>query len=212
VVPGGWSIANEMNFYFLFPFLLKNLRRYIWIISIVSFLYFISLIFLPSIFGNFPSYLIKNYFYLFLPNQFNVFVFGMLAAYWIEESSFKAKDFICLIVYLLFVLTSCIYFNDFNHVKTILVGIFFSCIIYLFIKFKIFNLELISTIGQMTYSSYLLHFGILILLSKFFTEYLNYYSAFLLVSMLTFYSASILKPYTEDIWVGFANKMFQKKL
>jgi exopolysaccharide production protein ExoZ len=98
VVPGGWSIAVEMQFYLLFPLIISIFRRP------NGALLCCALIALVNVAGQFvadrylipwmtavlpPSqaYLINGFFYCWLPRQLICFGFGILLYDWVERKS-----------------------------------------------------------------------------------------------------------------------------
>jgi exopolysaccharide production protein ExoZ len=98
VVPGGWSIAVEMQFYLLFPLIIAVFRRPNGAILCCA------LIALVSVAGQFvadrylvpwmtalrpPSqaYLANGFFYCWLPRQLICFGFGILLYDWVERRS-----------------------------------------------------------------------------------------------------------------------------
>lgn len=84
VVPGSWTIANEMTFYAIFPVLIFLLRSW-WaaliaaVLSIwaATWLYPQALAFLPQVFPEEDKPLLANYATLWFPNQLPVFLIGM---------------------------------------------------------------------------------------------------------------------------------------
>jgi peptidoglycan/LPS O-acetylase OafA/YrhL len=82
VVPGGWSIAVEMSFYIILPFLLPQIKSiktcsFCFVISIV--LSGLNLLLVPRIFSYPESqqYLLKNFYYLNFFGQLPVFILGV---------------------------------------------------------------------------------------------------------------------------------------
>src|SRR5579862_8148032 len=80
VVEGGWTIANEMIFYAIFPLLVVALRS--WIIALIAliasiffaqWLYPVAIAVLPRLFSSQSIDLVHNYAFLWLPNQLPAF-------------------------------------------------------------------------------------------------------------------------------------------
>jgi len=95
VVPGGWSIAVEMQFYLLFPLLIYLFRRPSGPVLVYSGIALVSVIgkfvadgyLLPHLAASLPSgqaYLANGFFYCWLPQQLICFGFGILLYDFIE--------------------------------------------------------------------------------------------------------------------------------
>ncbi|SDN91506.1 acyltransferase [Afipia sp. GAS231] len=95
VVPGGWSIAVEMQFYLLFPLLIFLFRRPNGPILVYTGIALISVIgkfaadvyLLPHLAASLPqdqAYLANGFFYCWLPQQLICFGFGILLYDFIE--------------------------------------------------------------------------------------------------------------------------------
>jgi exopolysaccharide production protein ExoZ len=95
VVPGGWSIAVEMQFYLLFPLLIFLFRRPNGPILVYAGIALISVIgkfaadfyLLPHLAASLPqdqAYLANGFFYCWLPRQLICFGFGVLLYDFIE--------------------------------------------------------------------------------------------------------------------------------
>lgn len=211
-VPGGWSISNEANFYLFFPLIRKivDKNRYL-LIVIFSSLYFLSHHFLNDIFSIYPEYLVNNYFYLFLLNQINVFIYGMIVYNNIYNPKYKIKnDLIFYIFYLLLLSTLSYFLKDYNHLITNFIGIIFSLILYFNLKHFKLKYRVIEKIGNVTYTGYIIHFGILMILQKIYDFKFLY--AFPIVILLTVIISLYLKPYTEDYWIKLGRRFLNLKI
>ncbi|TRZ40966.1 acyltransferase family protein, partial [Robertkochia marina] len=209
-IAGGWSIWNEMYFYLIFPlyFLIRDRKGGVFVLSAI--LVLLSFIINTRIFGIVENSVhMMNFDYLNIFTQFICFVFGI-------EMMAKAykKILIIFTTYLLFGFgLKWLFFNDYIGVTDFgasywlaLISILCLAILY-FLKYlssqfekihdhKIFRL--ISTMGQMTYTSYMIHF---VLIDIYFKQLKFDYGLsinFLLISAVTFSLSYFLKPYTEN--------------
>src|SRR5450830_1778034 len=96
VVPGGWSIAVEMSFYFILPFLLPHIKSikscaFFFVISLV--LSGLNLLIVPHIFSYPESqqYLLKNFSFLNFLGKLPVFVIGIFG-YLILREKYPRKQ------------------------------------------------------------------------------------------------------------------------
>lgn len=184
-----WSLEIEIQFYILAPiiFLIFKIKRKIIVIILLS----IVSILWPLLFD------IIGYNYLNLLGYFHYFTFGALLCYVylnIKITSSYLFDFFSLV---LFVLT----FTVFNY-KQLFINYFLGIIIFLIYLFilnskliiKFFRLEIISTIGGMCYSIYLIHSPLTSYLKKFQYNFISFnaYEVDFIVGLLIIFPVVIV--------------------
>ena len=185
LVPGGWSIATEMAFYCIFPFLyilLSTFKLRIFIIfsltiSICSFL--IQLIYIYNIEPILVEKHILNrvvlndgfgFIYALILNQINVFLIGMITFKLLKKNITHVQISFAVLL----MIVSCFILNTSTY-KTGVNGFFFpilSTVSFGIIAVKLSNVDKFNTkisrilirIGQFSFSMYILHFIILDLL------------------------------------------------
>lgn len=175
VVPGGWSIAVEMTFYALFPFVVTKLRSYG-----AFFAFFIaSLVFLKNDYGIssrlffYPenqNYLVGNFAFLNFLGQFPVFLVGMFSYMYIKNGVNKAVFYLvggCLFIALCLEYYSPKITQPFMP-DYVVAGIAFALFaVFLSVNpLKIFVNFASVHLGRLSYSMYLLHFAVLHLFGK----------------------------------------------
>jgi len=179
VVPGGWSIAVEMSFYFILPFLLPHIKS----MKSCSFFLFISIVLsglnmllVPRIFSYPESqqYLLKNFYYLNFLGQLPVFIIGIFC-YLILREKYPLKQIaivggsffaILLLAFLYPVFKLPDYFiadKLFKLPHHFIAGGLFSVFALLLANWPIrlsVN-RITTTLGKLSFSMYLTHFAIL---------------------------------------------------
>lgn len=176
VPPGGWSVAIEMIFYLLIPFLfarIKSLRQAV--------LYFFATLALGIACNWIGAYLMVHYtnldyayhktwyFYFWLPNQLPIFMLGIILFHLLKHPVRISKTGASLIILLscaglLGVFYAIKYFKLEDIVpEHVLVGILFSCIVFAMSQARIGLLENRVTryLGKLSFSMYLWHFFVL---------------------------------------------------
>lgn len=89
VVPGGWSVAVEFTFYFLFPLLAIWVRTPRRALGFLALTIAIALIANPlaraALQDHYPPVAIQNFLYFWPPNQMPVFAMGMLLYFLVHD-------------------------------------------------------------------------------------------------------------------------------
>ena len=194
LVPGGWSIAVEMTFYAVMPFIFSRIKN----INQAFNLFTGSLVFsflLNLLFTHYPlissQTVWADFLYFYFPNQFPVFCLGMIMYFIIiKGQGIKKISRLSFLVFGICVLVPFLFFR-----QTILTVNFFVGVGFLF--FAIFlskrRIPLLVNpvtqyIGIRSFSMYLVHFAVIFWLTQLnFVNYvqnpiLNYVIRFLLVT------------------------------
>lgn len=176
IPPGGWSVAIEMIFYFLIPFLFNKIRS-----LHAAIFWFIGTVFLSIIVNSIAGYLIRNYttldyshekiwyLYFWLPNQLPVFMLGIVLYHLLKRNYAVNKTTGYIIV------TACVasMVTMFYAIRAyqvedlvpehIVVGVFFLLIVFAMSQSQLVLLENKFTryIGKLSFSMYVWHFIVL---------------------------------------------------
>ncbi len=184
VVPGGWSIAVEMSFYLVFPFLIlhiKSLKACCLFLAGSLMLSGINFLMMPYIFSYPESqqYLVKNFSFLNFLGQFPVFVMGILG-YLIFCKKYNDKKiaigggllfciFLLMFLYPVFKLVNVFIVNKLlNAFHHFIAGGLFCAFAILLARWPVKFLvnKVMAMIGVLSFSMYLTHFAILTLFFK----------------------------------------------
>ena len=203
LVPGGWSIAVEMMFYALAPVLftfITNINRAFAIFLISLFLKAGLHLLLVKYQLISSEFLWSQYLYFYFPAQLPVFALGILLYFIVTESEEKnqlaGKLLLLFSVILLFQIATKINLLLPNHllfgIAFLILGVALSRY-----RFPLLVNPLITFIGKISFSMYLIHFAILHWLAYYnFVDFfahgvLNYAARLLLVIGLTAIVSSI---------------------
>ncbi len=221
-VPGGWSIAVEMTFYAILPFLffrIKNLNQaFIFFLGSTLISFFLELIFSKYQLIS-DNELWTNYLFLYFPNQLPVFALGMMFYFMVMESesitSISGKSLLLFSILLLgqLVLGQQVIFR--NH---IFFGMGFLVLGLALSRFRFVLIvnPIIKFIGTISFSMYLVHFAVLNWLTYFnFIDYFNsaignYITRYFIVSILTIAISTVLYKCVELPFQGLSKKIISK--
>jgi peptidoglycan/LPS O-acetylase OafA/YrhL len=217
-IDGGASIWLEIYFYLLFPlyFFLRNTKLNILFFSLACLIFANLIHFRIYDLGTLAE--MKDFDYLNIFSQFICFILGV---------EFMARKFTNIYIFIatytvVGFLIKWIFFREYllvvdygsSYWLAIISAVALTFTIYLkylsnkFVKLNNFFVsKLVAKIGQMTYTSYMVHFIVIDIIRKnslfdFGTE-IN----FIIISLITFLLSHILKPWTENIFDNFGSKL-----
>lgn len=210
LVPGGWSVAVEMVFYVILPFLFlriknKNDALLFFILSII-FKTLLHLLFSKFSFIS-DNRLWQEYLFMYFPSQLPVFALGILLYFCAIDNR---KETVKFSGNLLFFLGSLLCLQLATGVEYIFpeyivwAGVFFIITISLsrYSPIVLIN-PVINYIGKISFSMYLVHFAVLHWLQYFnFTAYfgngtVDYITRFYIVIMFSMLLAALTYNYIE---------------
>ena len=161
VVPGGWSIATEMTFYVIFPFILPFIKRTHYIYLIISiFIYFIFYYILEK-----SIIISKNFeFSIILSNTIGPLIIFYLSLFFLLKKIFnnKKKLFIMVSFFLIYFLSNdnltSLKIINFQMTRLFLLtaGLFIFLIMIKDLKFSN-SKNFIFYLGKYSYSMYIFH-------------------------------------------------------
>jgi peptidoglycan/LPS O-acetylase OafA/YrhL len=199
-----WSIGVEMLFYLLIPVLFKNIKNSNEALKLL-FIYLLFYLPLSFILGKLSiiesQRLWSNFLFLFFPNQFPVFILGIILYFIIAKNDIKFDKLFIFLIVILF----CVGFIK-DKLWIYSISILFCLFILLIWKYNfklIVNIVFIF-IGKISYSIYLTHIFCIGLINTYFRndkiEFQNMnwfalYYIFLLVStiILSFITYQIIE-------------------
>lgn len=220
IVPGGWSVGIEFLFYAIMPILYLIIKTskaalnfYLFSLLVKG----ISMVLVTNIIIGFPKESIDNYIYFSLPNQLSVFSLGIILFFIIKNDNWSLKQFNNISLLLLFgiLMYSFLKMNNIFFEKNDLYNFLFF-IFFLGMsrtKSKILINKFICYIGRISFSLYLVHFGVIYMASKLFYIFnsgigiLDYAFRYFLVCIISIIISSITYFSIEVYFQKIANKL-----
>lgn len=193
IVPGGWSISVEFLFYIVFPFIASRIRNINRAAIALSLSLIAAVLFMDMVKDQFVFFQLDFHQINFL-YQLPVFFIGIFA-YWLTKESYtqiKSRTwFLFIIVLFLFTYLLIPYYLFYT--------IIFCILIFILQKktYKLFCNKWLSKIGRVSFSMYIVHFFLIIIMNNLgigqlipvtnlFTSILNYLLLYILVFSLTY--------------------------
>lgn len=223
VVPGSWSVADEMMFYLMFPLLFAALSRVRFVTAAVVALLSTWLLYRAhqpiyryqqSITD--PAWLSawSTFFYLWLPLQLPCFLFGMCVFKWMDEGHGVkwARELVILSVAAMVWIA---FFPGTPYVGRLAMPVQYGFLFALFAlglshwsPVALVN-PVIGWIGKVSYSAYLIHLAVI---STVPIPAYNYAETFAAVLALTIAASSITYLYVEQPFNRFGRRVAEKLL
>lgn len=222
IVPGGWSIGTEMAFYAIFPILFKIGTYAAKSFVGISFSLFIGIalcFFCLYIFYLNGIYTTKNYFLYFnLINQLPVFLIGMYYYFYREKFLKIWNKHFSIILFLLFTTLSMFLFSkNLNFLFPSIAAISFVFLLEIFRNYEVLNNKLLTRIGQLSYSMYLLHFVFAYYITPFLVnrifignQYISLIFFYLFTIAGTFILAILSEKYIEKPGIQVGKNIIKK--
>jgi peptidoglycan/LPS O-acetylase OafA/YrhL len=222
LVPGGWSIAVEMTFYAILPFLflkIKNLNQafnFFTISVIIRFIFHIALYKLHVIGSELLWYW---YLFFYFPSQLPIFSLGIMMYFIIlEKEKITCISGKSLLIFSLLLLSQLLTGTEIFLPNHILFGIGFLIfgIAISRYKSKIFVNPIITYIGRISFSMYLVHFAVLYWMEKLnfinfvSGEVLNFTIRFFIVILVTAVISTVSYKWIEIPFQNMGRKVIKK--
>ncbi|MDB5117575.1 MAG: cellulose-binding, family [Mucilaginibacter sp.] len=222
VVPGGWSIAVEMTFYAILPFLflrIKNINQaFNFVVISIVIRTLINMLCTAHPLIN-DGTLWNNYLYFYFPNHLPVFALGIMTYFIIcEEGSVHNLSGKTLLLFSSMALLQLGTGHNGLFSDVIYYGLAFSilCIALSKYRFTVIVNPVIKYIGQLSFSMYLVHFAVLKLLEKLnFLDYfnngiLNYACRYIIVVLLSMLISSVFYKLIEVPFQNIGKRIIKK--
>jgi peptidoglycan/LPS O-acetylase OafA/YrhL len=199
VVPGGWSISCEVLFYLICPFLFKIIKSlksaFIFclfsILLGVAFILLSKITLLPLLEESYGNKLAGQFVHRNIISQVGIFSFGILMFFLyrskniMETLSSKKINYLCLLISftLIFVGLSGIFRGASHYVMAAAFTLFALCLAGRDIA--IFDNKLLSFIGRISFSAYLIHFLAIHLAVYFIGDDSNFFAVLICTLAIT---------------------------
>lgn len=171
-VPGGWSTVAEVSFYLVLPVIYKYITDFSKALALFIVSVAVSLIFCILFMDLYPS---SSILYMSFFNQLPVFVLGLILYFGINQRKISVNKW--LIGALIAGTPIYIYFipdeNILDCLKASLILFVFALIICKK-QYKVISNPFFSFVGKISYSMYLIHFGVLYWMSRL--DFVDFFS------------------------------------
>ena len=241
-VPGSWSVSDEFGFYLLFPLLATYIRglrsSLIFLASCLALSLILNSIFLPNFELYYTQSAASQFIYYWLPNQLPVFaigfvVFALIGKLLSNQNTVKIRailsSYTTVIIAASWVLFFSLAYTDASryllvsnlHVPIHIMAstIFAAIIVVMSLGGKtVFNNAPIQLVGRLSFSAYLVHFGVIHVIYDLFPGLLGVHTTgvsgvlhcvvfLLLVFMVTFSISWASYTFIEKPFIGLGKRV-----
>lgn len=223
LVPGGWSIAVEMLFYSLFPFIFKGLKNINSAFLFLNISLAIKILF-QEFFNHYllinEAYIWREFLFYYFPSQLPIFALGFIMYFLINDiNSLKLIQPRAIFVFVLLLFAQIGSTFDFLYFNHIVFGLGFVIFGVLLSSGKLSLLcnPILKFIGKISFSLYVMHFIVIAWLVKFqlidFTNnyLLNFMTRLLMVSIFSIFLSTLTYYFIEIPFQNFGKKIINKK-
>ena len=230
VVPGGWSIANEMFYYALFPLLIyfffkknisKKRKKISSSIQSKKFFYVLIIVFIFLIINL--SIRDSNYLKFIFQKTINPVVFfvcGIFIFKFYDQLKVNLKKINYLSFYLLLILFSINFFYQNIFIKYLALMIIFLNIFIFLEQFSFKNklMLVLLNFGKSSYGAYLTHFFILDVIGYFlvksflnhiFSPLIIFFITLSLVLIMTYIISRLINIYIEKKFINYGARLIE---
>lgn len=217
IVPGGWSVSVEFLFYMLFPlftYLIRNANSCIFMFGItatIATLFHFNYVDDPVL--SLFHYMDLNFIY-----QLPAFFMGILAYYIIKDGIKSINHYSLFIIMYL-----CVLFTNFPMPYYILWSVAFMLLILILHRktYKLFSNKILSKVGEVSFSMYIIHFLVIIIMNKLHigqvipvsgavSSFANFILLYLIVSIISFAIANLTYRLIEIPGQNLGRKLIKK--
>lgn len=165
IVPGGWSIAVEMGFYLIFPFILGLYERYSrhrLLLTAILLMTCWCTIGLAQIITE-QSTIDNDFWYFNITNQLHVFIIGIYGYFSLESLRKLNPLILTASIALTFWLGAFFFTQEFFNARFFSLALYALSFVLLIVWLEKSQIRLIllETIGQRSFSMYIIHFFVL---------------------------------------------------
>ena len=230
IPPGSWSIGDEMIFYLAIPFLflmIKNLRAATFVLTAAIVGSFLLQILLHYVITNHTSYSWVQHrewaLFLWFPNQFPVFCFGIVLFFFLGNHKLKYKEWMLGATVICYLLLSFLPYNLNFPYFLIQSEYLYAAVFFAFAfcmsktKFRFVTVP-VNELGKVSFSVYLIHFLVIdfglwlsgLVFDAGLNKELNYFLLFLFTVFVTYFFSKWTYLHIEKKGMSLGERLIER--